>query len=250
MDRIWSGEDSDGDVAAPEPRPSAAALLRPLAAGRSPITFYDLARERRQWWLLLGLLLVFALCLRLFWGDGALRHPPGVLAAAAPQQTPVVNAGSWKVGERVVVPFARFSLKARVLGKEIYRFDAVADLAPVDLALGWGPMSDQSILDRLEIAQGHRRYVVVPVDGALPAPMGVLMASSANMHMIPASDEIEDSLRALRRGEVIQLRGFLVGVREAGQWTWKSSLSRTDVGDGACEVVWVEELVKQETDDR
>jgi hypothetical protein len=62
------------------------------------------------------------------------------------------------------------------------------------------------------------------------------------MHMIPANDDIKKTLEDLRPGEVIDLKGFLVLVTRPHGWKWKSSLSRTDTGMGACEVVWVDEL--------
>jgi hypothetical protein len=36
--------------------------------------------------------------------------------------------------------------------------------------------------------------------------------------------------------------GYLVDIRGADGFTWSTSLSRTDTGDGACEVFWVERL--------
>ena len=62
------------------------------------------------------------------------------------------------------------------------------------------------------------------------------------MHMIPANDEIESSLKSIRPGNLIDLRGFLVQAQAADGWNWRSSLSRTDEGAGACELVWVERL--------
>jgi hypothetical protein len=72
--------------------------------------------------------------------------------------------------------------------------------------------------------------------------MNILMANSSNMHMLPANARIEKSLRSLRVGELVELSGYLVGVQENGQWTWVSSLSRLDTGDGACEIFWVERV--------
>ena len=40
----------------------------------------------------------------------------------------------------------------------------------------------------------------------------------------------------------IHLSGLLVEASGPGTGTWRSSLSRTDTGNGACELVWVEEL--------
>lgn len=171
-----------------------------------------------------------------------LTYPPGVLINSQPQQVIVKNPVPWKKGNRLIYPLARFSLQARVLGRESYRSDGGADISPYDLALGWGPMSDQKILDRLEIVQGNRRFVIVPVEGAPPLPLGALLANSSNMHILPASPAVTKEIGSLRVGNLVELSGYLVGVRENGQWTWVSSLVRTDSGDGACEVFWVERV--------
>jgi hypothetical protein len=203
---------------------------------------YDTVREKKQIGLLIFLLVLlgaFVVHARI---TGEIKHPPGILVACEPKQVIINSPRSWQLGTRVVVPLAHFSLQARVLSKERYRFDSVADLAPVDLALGWGPMSDQRVLDALEIAQGSRRFALAPVTERPPLPIAVLLANSSNMHMIPANGEIRARLEAVRPGALIELSGYLVGVQEAGQWTWVSSLSRTDTGDGACEIVWVKNL--------
>lgn len=72
--------------------------------------------------------------------------------------------------------------------------------------------------------------------------MPIIFAHSSNMHMIPANEEIKERLLSLRQGAIIELKGFLVGVQMGGQWVWGSSLSRTDTGNWACEIVWVNEL--------
>ena len=41
---------------------------------------------------------------------------------------------------------AGFSVEARVLGREDYRFDREADYAPTDLALGWGRMTEDAVV--------------------------------------------------------------------------------------------------------
>jgi len=63
------------------------------------------------------------------------------------------------------------------------------------------------------------------------------------MHMIPADDRIEKMLKSVRPGEVVKLSGYLVQVNASDGWHWKSSLTREDTGNGACEVVYVKELV-------
>ena len=180
-----------------------------------------------------------------FWPEEEIVRAPGALATQAPSQRPLTDAKSWIFHDKfLVTPLAAFELRARVLSKKKYWFGREASLAPVDLALGWGRMSDQQIVEALDITQHSRWYFFRAKH--LPIPMAEIAASSSNMHMIPASDEIESQLGSLRRGDILQLSGFLVRVRADDGWNWRSSLSRTDSGAGACEVVWVEKLSVEE----
>jgi hypothetical protein len=55
------------------------------------------------------------------------------------------------VGSDTLTSLASFDIRARVLARERYRFDRAADLSPIDLALGWGRMSESAVLDQLKI---------------------------------------------------------------------------------------------------
>lgn len=190
------------------------------------------------------MLVVLAFLVRDYWFERPLTHPPGILVPNAPRQTAMTEIRAWTKEDYQIRALAQFSLEARVLSKERYWFDRAADLAPIDLALGWGPMSDQNILDQLDISQSGRRYFWWTRH--LPVPAEKITACSANMHMIPATEDIAAILKSLRRGEIISLQGYLVAVHAPRGWSWRSSLSRTDQGDGACEVIWVERLTTHE----
>ena len=43
-----------------------------------------------------------------------------------------------------------------------------------------------------------------------------------------------------KAGKMIKLKGLLVEVTHPKGWRWRSSLSRSDSGDGSCEVIFVE----------
>ena len=135
---------------------------------------------------------------------------------------------------------AHFEATARVLSREDYRFDAGAALAPTDLALGWGRMSDSGVLDRIEITQSGRFYYWRVKD--FPIPRREIEESSANMHIIPADAGVRAMLDRVRPGELVHLEGFLVDARRADGWRWNTSLTREDTGNGACELVFVESL--------
>jgi hypothetical protein len=174
------------------------------------------------------------------WQEREQSQPPGVLAPSDPVQTEAEDPAPFRKGDYTLTPLAHFAIEARVLGKEIYRFDGGAELAPVDLALGWGLMSDSSVLSRLSISQGQRFYFWRSSD--LPAATSEIAKHSANMHLIPATSSLKSRLKAVRTGQLIRFSGQLVAATRPDGWNWRSSLTRTDTGPGACELVWVEEV--------
>jgi hypothetical protein len=66
------------------------------------------------------------------------------------------------------------------------------------------------------------------------------VSNAANVHIIPATRALADQLKALRRGSLVEMGGFLVEVSAPDGWRWRTSLTREDSGPGACEVMWVE----------
>ncbi len=172
-----------------------------------------------------------------------IKQPSGVLAEAPPKQTALLQSQVWERDGYFINAITQFELKAKVLSKERYRFDRESDLAPYDLALGWGKMSDQTIIDKIDISQ-RGRWFYWQTDN-YPIPRKEIERSASNMHIIPATDKIMDELDDLIVGEIIYLKGYLVSAMHPKDgWHWKSSLSRTDTGGGACEVVYVEKLLR------
>jgi hypothetical protein len=153
----------------------------------------------------------------------------------------VVRAGlePFSIQQYEITPAAEFSLKARVLSAATYNTGREAELSPIDLALGWGPMSDSAVLNDIRITQGERRYYY-HWSGAIPRSH--IVEYSTNLHVIPATDEIRQTLNTVRQGQIVELQGYLVRVRAEDGWQWKSSLTRADTGDGACELMWVKSL--------
>jgi hypothetical protein len=178
------------------------------------------------------------------WEHWSLRpmHPPdGQIAPEEPSQTDIDSPKAFSRGRWTLTPRAHYELTARILSREDYRFDVLAELAPEDLALGWGPMSDNRVIAHFDISQGARFYSWRP-RAALPIPREDVVAHSANTHVIPADAYVRKQLGRLRVGEVVRLTGTLVdGVRDDGAW-FHTSLTRTDSGAGACEIMLVERV--------
>jgi hypothetical protein len=166
-------------------------------------------------------------------------HAPGVLVADAPLQQPI-DAAAPRLGKRdiTIKPLATFSLSARVLGRADYHWDFGAALIPVDLALGWGRMSDSAVLAKVDISQSARFYNWRVEQ--FPIPEREIIESSANMHLIPATDAIEREIKRTRVGDIVTFDGYLVEADWPDSTKWISSLTRSDSGPGACELVWIE----------
>jgi hypothetical protein len=171
-----------------------------------------------------------------------ITYPPGVLIASEPEQIGIVGSAK-PIDYRAfhLQPLAHFTIDARVLHRKIYRYDRPAALVPVDLALGWGPMSDQYVLDQLKISQSMRFYWY-EYHRQPPIPKDQIISHSTNIHVIPSTTEIASRCKSLRTGCLVHLTGELVEATGPGIGTWRSSLSRTDTGNGACELMWVEKM--------
>jgi hypothetical protein len=169
---------------------------------------------------------------------------PGILVTDEPVQTDLDPPRPFDARGYTFVRRARYDITARVLRKEIYRLDGGAGIAPVDLAVGWGPVSDTRIIDDLDFSQMGRFLYWRPKAGvSLPIPAAMLVSHAAQMHLVPATDDIDARMRKLRPGQLVSVHGYLVDVRGPGEFRWNTSLSRNDTGDGACEIVWVESLL-------
>ncbi|WP_223669890.1 hypothetical protein [Kangiella shandongensis] len=164
----------------------------------------------------------------------------GVLAPVEPKQTQIENPVPLKFEGYTVKPLADFHITAKVILREDYSMGREADVSPMDLALGWGRMSDEAILKHINFSQSGRwyryRYQSAPI------PQKEIETHSANMHMIPAEPWIEDDLADIVPGQIIELKGKLVEVTDKDGWRWRSSLRRDDTGSGACELVYVESI--------
>lgn len=179
-------------------------------------------------------------------GGWLLLHKPaakwrGIPAAGEPAQSSKALPSTFRSGDFSVTPLANYSLTAVVLSRSRYRYDREAKICPVDLALGWGPMSMANVINELNISQSGRWYEY-SCHNDPPLEPEQIARNSANTHCIPANNEIRRQLLAVKRHELVTLSGYLVQVTSSDGFRWRSSLSREDTGGGACEILWVTAL--------
>ncbi len=168
-----------------------------------------------------------------------ITHQPGVLAPDIPLQEAVGrNPEVLHKGDVTITPLATFSITARVLSRADYSWDTESAISPIDLALGWGRMSDSAVLRDASVSQSGRFYFWTVQH--FPIPEREMIESSANMHLVAADSGVERTMKETKVGDVVSFSGFLIRAQWPNGGSWVSSLTRSDTGAGACELVWVE----------
>jgi hypothetical protein len=134
----------------------------------------------------------------------------------------------------------QYKISAVVKSKRYYFFDAASEVSPVDLVLVWGKLDTKEINENIRYSQSGRWYYYRYdcknfMDGEY------ISKHSANVHIIPKNKEILMKLMQVHKEDFVTLEGYLVKVHFS-EGEWKSSLSRNDTGNGACEIMYVESV--------
>jgi hypothetical protein len=138
---------------------------------------------------------------------------------------------------------ARYQFEARIISMAWFRkTDPVSfgKVSPMDLGVGWGRMSDSANIDALEWSHSTR-FLSFKYANGLPLPLDEIIRSIANVHVLPANDDVLEKLEGLRPGQKVRVTGYLVELK--GNSRFRSSLTREDRGAGACEMMWVESVL-------
>jgi hypothetical protein len=190
--------------------------------------------------VLVALALLIIVLIYFFYPETVITYPVGITAPDQPKQINISETREWNLDEFRFKALAEYQIKARVLSRNNFSVGKESEISPLDLALGWGPMSDQSIIDKIDISQSNRWYRWRA--DVLPISSREISLNSANVHIIPKDKIIEDKFDEVYKGSLIEMKGYLVEVTTSDGWRWKSSLKRDDTGGGSCELFWVEDL--------
>lgn len=186
------------------------------------------------------LIIFFGIGLYFYWPEKVITYPAGITAAEQPFQTNVVQNKVWQKDGFNFLALAEYKITARVLSKNTFSVGKESKISPLDLALGWGPMSDQEVIDKITVTQSNRWYRWQT--DSYPIPREQIILNSANVHIIPKDKLVEKQFDNVYKGGLIKMTGYLVEVTTDDGWHWRSSLRRDDTGGGSCQLIWVEEL--------
>ena len=165
--------------------------------------------------------------------------------SAEPEQMPVQNKEqviiNLKNGKFSLKPVAEYSINAEVVSKKSYSYGWQAELAPIDLALAWGKLTEPESEKYVTFSQSDRWYYFEYKNDS-PLNESYIVTHSSNNHIIPANENIQLAIKSIKKKDKVILRGFLVnaqGKYDNMDFWWNSSLTRNDTGDSSCEIFYV-----------
>ncbi|MGD9580494.1 MAG: tetratricopeptide repeat protein [Vampirovibrionia bacterium] len=144
-----------------------------------------------------------------------------------------------------LTPKASYKVAALVKSKKHYNWDWNSNISPYDLLLLWGDLANPDIDNKINFSQSNRWYHSRYQIEECPFERSYINNHAANTHIIPADENIKRSLDSLKAGQNIYMEGYLVyldGTYQNKKVQWHSSLRRTDSGNGACEVLYLEKI--------
>jgi hypothetical protein len=165
------------------------------------------------------------------------------LAPSEPTQEELSEPKTFPFKGYSIRELAHFQAKGLLLSKINYSSASGEHrgvLSPSDFAIGWGPMSIPNNLKNFTYFQkGRFFYYASVMSFAETAARYHADWHVSNIHLIPADNNIAEAIDRIKPRDIVTLKGSLVEVFYQHQRIWKSSLSRTDTGDGACELLFV-----------
>ncbi|MBR4543958.1 MAG: hypothetical protein IKO53_07090 [Lachnospiraceae bacterium] len=132
--------------------------------------------------------------------------------------------------------------------KNYYGSDFGTKLAPRDLALAWGSVAKYNNTVDFHWDQHGRWYfwqVNTYEELSTVGTVDDVNRQSSNNHLIAANSSVKKTIKKINTGDHIKLKGYLVNITatnsKGNPYYWNSSTSRSDTGNGACEVMYVTE---------
>jgi len=129
-------------------------------------------------------------------------------------------------------------------GDALLNLDHKADPGNIkDVCVVWGEAITNGSYQKVKYASGEFTCSF-SWSGGLTPPLNTEKIS--NNHLIPADTIIAQRIRTIRIGDQVRMKGLLVDYRVTSKgreiFSRRTSLTRSDTGNGACEILYVTEI--------
>jgi hypothetical protein len=146
-------------------------------------------------------------------------------------------------GRFFFTPKAAYNISGMLVGRKHYFRGFMDRLSPWDYSLVWGTMP--AMLPYIKFSNTSR-FCFYKYKDASKVDRKYLDTHMSNNHLIPSTQNIRRAFKTVRKGNLVQIEGYLVNVmanlQGKGTTNWKTSTKRTDTGNGACEIIYVTRL--------
>src|SRR6266581_1148758 len=168
---------------------------------------------------------------------------PAQGASARPAFTTVIKGYTYTLTPRAVYDISGLVVSQH-RGDALLNLDHKADPGNIkDVCLVWGDVITNGSYRKVKYRSGEFTCEY-SWSGIVTPPFAAEKIS--NNHLIPASKAIAGDIQAIRTGDQIRMKGLLVDykVTSAGRdiFTRRTSLTRDDTGNGACEILYVTDV--------
>ncbi len=164
------------------------------------------------------------------------------------KEVKITQIAEYKIGGRVVEAYDYSSGMAGIMkvisGNEYYN-----DISVKDVAIAYGPMALEKNHKKVEyVMTGSRRISYAIKDQTLFEDVGDLETVKTyitNNHLIAANEYVERLLKSINKDDYVEISGYLVKAEWKDgiyRYALESSTTREDTGNGACEVIYVENV--------
>ena len=145
-----------------------------------------------------------------------------------------------------VEPQAFYKIRGRVMYTMPYYMGIAAAISPTDFAIVWSELEKEINYKEIEFDESNRWGSFRLKERSL-FDMDYVGEHFANMHICPSNDNIRNGVKKVKHRDLVYMEGYLVyinGTEDDGKsFFWNSSLTRTDKGNGACEVMFVTKII-------
>ena len=172
--------------------------------------------------------------------------PSPIQASAKGKITKKVGNSSY-----VLTRVASYKISGRVVCVCHYYGATVFDnISPIDIGLSWGTLARNENNKKVTWWTNDDRHLFCEYpDSNWVTKMGgsaKIDSSFSNNHIICSDRKIEEKISTIREGDFVQLTGYLVNVvcdsDDGYIYEIKTSTTRNDIGDGACEILYVTDV--------